>query len=86
MSKDEHAKPGDRETLKLTPWELENLHLPPVTTLTLFEGAPPLEFLRQRLTMMLEQNPWLTSRIIKKSTENNVVHSPTPGASKLRPA
>lgn len=72
MSKDEHAKPDDRETLKLTQWELENLHLPPVTTLTLFEGNPPIEFLRRRLAMMLEKNPWLTSRIIKKSTEDGV--------------
>ncbi|RTR32004.1 hypothetical protein [Shewanella atlantica] len=73
MNKDEHAKPDGRETLQLTQWELENLHLPPVTTVTLFEGAPPVEYLRQRLAMMLEKNPWLTSRIVKKSTENKVV-------------
>jgi len=73
MSKDDHTKPDDRETLTLTPWELENLHLPPVTTLTLFEGAPPTAYLRRRLAMILEKNPWLTSRIIKKSTEGSVV-------------
>ncbi len=73
MNKDEHAKPDGRETLNLTQWEIENLHLPPVTTLTLFEGAPPVEFLRRRLAMMLDKNPWLTSRIVKKSTENGVV-------------
>jgi len=73
MSRYKHAKLGDRETLRLTKWELENLHLPPVTTVTLYEGAIPVEFLRQRLAMMLKQNPWLTSRIVKKSTEDRVV-------------
>jgi len=61
-----------RETLRLTKWELENLHLPPVTTVTLYEGAAPVDFLRHRLAMILEKNPWLTSRIVKKSTEDRV--------------
>jgi hypothetical protein len=57
----------------LTKWELENLHLPPVTTVTLYEGSAPVEFLRRRLAMMLERNPWLTARIVKKNTANGVV-------------
>jgi len=55
-----------KETLKLTEWELANLHLPPVTTVTLYEGSAPVENLRSRITIMLEKNPWLTSRIVKK--------------------
>ncbi len=68
-----HFKSDDRETLKLTKWELKNLHLPPVTTVTLYEGTAPVEFLRRRLTMILEKNPWITSRIVKKNKADNVV-------------
>ena len=72
MSRYEHSMTDGRETLRLTKWELENLHLPPVTTVTLYEGAAPVEFLRHRLAMILEKNPWLNSRIVKKSTEDRV--------------
>jgi len=73
MSKHEHFRPDGRETLKLTKWERGNLHLPPVTTVTLYEGAAPVEFLRHRLAMILEKNRWLTSRIVKKNTSDRVV-------------
>jgi len=73
MSKHKRFRPDGRETLKLTKWELENLHLPPVTTVTLYEGAAPVEFLRHRLAMILEKNPWLTSRIVKRNTADRVV-------------
>jgi len=63
----------DKEYLKLTEWELKNLHLPPVTTVTLYEGTAPVEYLRNRLTMMLNKNPWLTSRIIKEGTDDGIV-------------
>ena len=42
-----------KETLNLTEWELGNLHLPPVTTVTLYEGSAPVEFLRSRIEKML---------------------------------
>ncbi len=60
-------------TIKLTQWELANLHLPPVTTITLYEGSAPIENLRSRITIMLEKNPWLTSRIVKKETADGIV-------------
>lgn len=59
--------------LKLTEWELVNLHLPPVTTVTLYEGSAPVDYLRGRITMMVEKNPWITSRIVKKGTTDGVV-------------
>jgi hypothetical protein len=62
-----------KETLKLNEWELANLHLPPVTTVTLYEGSAPVGFLRSRVAKMLEKNPWLTSRIVKKDTTDSVV-------------
>jgi len=62
-----------KETLNLTEWELGNLHLPPVTTVTLYEGSAPVEFLRSRIEKMLKKNPWLTSRIVKKNTTDGVV-------------
>jgi len=67
------SKVNNHETLKLTEWEVANLHLPPVTTVTLYEGSAPVEFLRSRIASILEKNPWLTSRIVKKSTANGVV-------------
>jgi hypothetical protein len=62
-----------QEHLKLTEWELANLHLPPVTTVTLYEGSAPVENLRNRIVIMLEKNPWLTSRIVKKNTPDGIV-------------
>jgi hypothetical protein len=62
-----------KEILKLTEWEVENLHLPPVTTVTLYEGSAPVKFLRSRIASMLKKNPWLTSRIVKKNTADGVV-------------
>jgi len=73
MSQNQHSKLDGGEILRLTKWELENLHLPPVTTITLYEGAAPVEFLRQRLAMILGENPWLNSRIVKRNTADGVV-------------
>ena len=62
-----------KETLNLTEWELGNLHLPPVTTVTLYAGSASVEFLRGRIEKMLKKNPWLTSRIVKKNATDGVV-------------
>lgn len=59
-------------TLRLTEWEIANLHLPPVTTVTLYQGDAPIDFLRQRLASILAKNPWISSRIIKKDTTDKV--------------
>ena len=59
--------------LALTEWELANLHLPPVTTVTFYSGTAPNQFLHRRIAMILEKNPWLTSRIVKKSTADGVI-------------
>lgn len=62
-----------KEILKLTDWEAANLHLPPVTTVTLYEGIAPVEFLHSRIAIILKKNPWITSRIVKKSMADGVV-------------
>ena len=59
--------------LALSTWELANSHLPPVTTITFYSGVAPIPFLRQRIALILEKNPWLASRIVKKSTTDGVV-------------
>jgi hypothetical protein len=46
-----------KETLKLTAWEVANLHLPPVTTVTLYEGSAPVEFLPARLQLCWRKIP-----------------------------
>jgi len=63
----------DHVTLALTKWELANLHLPPVTTVTFYAGTAPVQSLRSRVALILRKNPWLTSRIVKKSTADGVV-------------
>jgi hypothetical protein len=69
----QNSQPLVQVSLALTDWELANLHLPPVTTVTLYSGTAPVEFLRHRVALILEKNPWLTSRIVKKSTKDGVV-------------
>ena len=69
---------GDMEseghvTVALSEWELANLHLPPVTTVTFYSGTAPLQYLRRRIALILAQNPWLTSRLVKRSTTDGVV-------------
>jgi hypothetical protein len=44
-----------------------------VTTVTLYSGTAPVQLLRHRIALILEKNPWLTSRIVKKSTKDGVV-------------
>jgi len=73
MGLNQHSRLDGREILRLTQWELENLHLPPVTTVTLYEGAAPVEYLRHRLAMILRKNPWINSRIVQKSMPDGVV-------------
>jgi hypothetical protein len=58
--------------LSLTEWEVANFHLPPVTTVTLYEGEPPVGFLSERIMVLLEANPWLTGRIEKKKAGSNL--------------
>ena len=70
----------DQVNLALTEWEISNFHLPPVTTVTLYSGTAPVQFLRNRIALMLEKNPWLTSRIVKKSTPDGVVAMSYDGA------
>lgn len=67
------SRSSARVNLALSEWELANLHLPPVTTVTLYSGTAPVQFIRNRIALMLEKNPWLTSRIVKKSTTDGVV-------------
>ena len=69
----ETSQPSAQVNLSLTKWELANLHLPPVTTVTLYSGTAPVQFLRHRISLILDKNPWLTSRIVKKSTKDGVV-------------
>jgi len=68
-----NSQPKAQVSLALTTWELANLHLPPVTTVTFYSGEAPVSYLRRRIALMLEQNLWLTSRIVKKSTTECVI-------------
>ncbi len=57
----------EKVILKLTEWEVANFHLPPVATVTFYEGKASIAFLRKRLANVLKKNPWITSRIAKKN-------------------
>lgn|GEM_PF-6158866 len=39
----------EKEILRLTEWEVANLILPLVTTVTLYEGSAPIAYLRSRI-------------------------------------
>lgn len=43
-----------------------------MTTVTFYSGEAHVQFLRHRIALMLKNNPWLTSRIVKKSTKDGV--------------
>ena len=62
----------DKQTIKLTNWEVANFHLPAVCTMTIYEGDGAVEFLRNRLALIIQKNPWLTSRIVKASGKKEV--------------
>ena len=57
----------------LSEWELANLHLPPVTTVTFYPGAAPVAFLEERVAEILGKNPWLGGRLVKKCTPDGVL-------------
>ena len=61
------------ERIQLSEWELANLHLPPVTTVTFYPGAAPVAFLEERIAEILEKNPWLGGRLVKKGTPDGVL-------------
>jgi hypothetical protein len=71
--------------LALSKWELANLHLPPVTTVTFYSGTAPVEFLRRRVALILEKNPWLTARIVKETTADGVVAMAYDNSSEIPP-
>ena len=73
MATHRDPRPEDPVTLKLSEWELANLHLPPVTTVTYYSGTASIDFLRHRVASILDKNPWLTARIVKKSTPDGVI-------------
>lgn len=61
------------DTIALSEWELDNLHLPPVTTLTFYEGPAPVASLRSRVALLLSENPWLAARLVRKGTQDKKV-------------
>lgn len=50
-------------------WETDTLLLPPITSVTFYSGSPPLGFLRQRIAGLLDMNPWLAARMVKKGVQ-----------------
>lgn len=52
--------------IALTEWEVKNVVLPPVTTLTLYNGKPSISELTERLRGIIETNPWVCARLGQK--------------------
>ena len=73
-----------KETLKLTEWELANFHLPPVTTVTWYEGIAPVGFLRDRLAAQLASGT--ATRPAKTSIKSFLVIKQTPAVVSRRPS
>ena len=83
--KNETSREEGRRVLKLTEWELANLHLPPLTTVTFYPGTAPVEFLRLRVVSILKKNPWLNARIVKATTPDGVVAMACNGSAEESP-
>lgn len=42
------------------------LYYEPISTVTIFEGQPPIEYLQNKVTEILNANPWLRGRLVKR--------------------
>lgn len=51
------------------------LYVPSITTITFFDGFYPLEYIHERLTMILKLNPWLTGKLIKKNDKIKLLYN-----------
>ena len=57
---------------RLYPFEQKNiLTMQAVSTLTLYSGVPPYDYLNKRIEEILVANPWLTGRLV--TTNNQIV-------------
>lgn len=61
--KSETTQDDGRLFLKLNEWELANLHLPAVTTVTFYSKEVSIEFLRRRVVAILKNHLFPVSRV-----------------------
>jgi len=47
--------------------------LPPITSATFYAGTPPIDYLRERIADLLQKNPWLAGRLVKKGVQGGGV-------------
>ena len=52
--------------------------LPPTSTITFYEGRPPVGFLRDRTSAIIDANPWLAGRLQTTGGEVKVFVPETP--------
>lgn len=53
------------ETVKLLRFETIQLRSPTVPRITFYDGQPPMEFIRERVTEICEKNPWLQGKLLR---------------------
>ena len=57
--------PPHAETeLLVTPHDKDQNDVPAATAVWFFDGAPPMDFLRERIAAILRSNPWLAARYV----------------------
>lgn len=52
-------------------------YLPPINTVTFYEGDPPASFLSQRVAEVVEANPWLAGRLRENASGRMIVEVPS---------
>jgi hypothetical protein len=57
---------SDFETVRLLKFEGMQLRATPITRVTFYEGRPPLEYIRDRLSAIVTENAWLQGRLVKQ--------------------
>jgi len=57
----------DFETVQLLNFEKMQLRAPTITRVTFYEGEPPLEYIKDRLTEICDKNPWLRGRLASRA-------------------
>jgi hypothetical protein len=60
------ATGGDVETVRLLKFESVQLRTPTTTMMTFYEGRPPLDYIKDRVTEICDKNPWLQGRLSKE--------------------
>ncbi|KAI8900350.1 hypothetical protein BC833DRAFT_582068 [Globomyces pollinis-pini] len=73
---------NQKQHLKLLESEtsFRTMCLPSVTSVTFYQGEPPIKLLRHRVAQIIALNPWLAGRLVSHKGEKVIEYDPNPPA------